>query len=263
MRRRLRAWRAGLAAVLLGLAGAAHAQDPAPPRDEVVIIGGVKSHGARQHDFPAGVPHLAELVRGAPDLPKGLHVVAYPQGWPTAPDALDRARTVVWYFDGLDRHPLRDPVLRSRFATLMDQGVGLVTLHQASTLSPGDDLPLPQWLGAARYGMPDRADELIAFTPASHPVTRGVSPFALKDEVYPTLRYAGSGVTPVLTGELHGALPDPKQQVSRPVAWVYERPGGGRSFGYTGLHYLDALDQPQLQRLILNAILWTAGAPAP
>ena len=49
----------------------------------------------------------------------------------------------------------------------------------------------------------------------------------------------------------------------RTVAWAFERPGGGRSFGFTGLHYLASLDQPELRKLLLNAIVWTAGIEVP
>jgi len=50
---------------------------------------------------------------------------------------------------------------------------------------------------------------------------------------------------------------------TRTVAWAYERDGGGRAFLFTGAHYLRAFDEPDLRRMLLNAIVWTAGMPVP
>jgi mannose-6-phosphate isomerase-like protein (cupin superfamily) len=142
----------------------------------------------------------------------------------------------------------------------MQNGVGLVLLHQASTV-PADDvtLRLERWVGGARYGMIDRADETVAFTPAEHPVSQGVSPFAYKDEFYPTVHLV-PGISPILAGRLHAvnATTGAITIETVPVAWVFTRPGGGRSFTFTGLHYLAALDNAQLRTLLLNAIAWTA-----
>ena len=47
------------------------------------------------------------------------------------------------------------------------------------------------------------------------------------------------------------------------VAWVAERPGGGRGFGYTGGHYHENWSNNQARKLVLNGILWTAGMEIP
>jgi hypothetical protein len=47
------------------------------------------------------------------------------------------------------------------------------------------------------------------------------------------------------------------------LAWTFERPNGGRSFCFSGLHYLTAFDQPQLKKMLLNAICWTSGLTVP
>ena len=75
----------------------------------VVLIGGADSEGPGRHDYPQGVRALEALLASSP----GLDVVAYPEGWPRDPAALDNATAVVWYFDGVDKHPLRDPARRA------------------------------------------------------------------------------------------------------------------------------------------------------
>jgi len=239
----------------------------------IVLIGGTKSEGPAQHDYPNGIRLLKTLVEYSPDARaiEGLVVDAYPDGWPFDPSELEGASTVVMYFDGLDRHPLLDAARRSRFEELMKKGTGLVALHQATTVPPDDThINLQRWLGGARYGMFDRATEMVTLEPAPHAVSRGLSAFTYRDEFYPTLRFvdAGRALTPILSGALHVDFREGRHLVlDRPtvstVAWTYERKGGGRSFGYTGAHYFASLDEPALRKLLLNAIFWTAGLEVP
>lgn len=240
---------------------------------KIVLIGGAPSEGPARHDYGNGIRLLAGFLQATPAARRGELVVAsYPDGWPADPRAFDGAAAVVLYFDGDTKHPLRDAAHRRQFEALMQRGVGLVALHQASTV-PADDgaIGLQRWLGGARLGMADRTTETALLRPASpaHPVANGVQAFTYRDEFYPTIRFAASGrVTPILTATLHAQYRDGKAVVEdRPepttVAWAYERPDGGRAFGFSGAHYLVALDQPMLRRTLLNAMLWTAGLDVP
>jgi quercetin dioxygenase-like cupin family protein/type 1 glutamine amidotransferase len=260
-------------AVLVGallLAGVVGAADG--PR-KIVLIGGSASEGPGRHDYPRAVRVLDDLLTSSPDLQgvAGLEVESYPDGWP--PDsALEGASTLVWYFDGLDGHPLLVAERRARFEALMRAGVGLVVLHQAMTVPAADrTLELQRWLGGVRYGMFDRATEMAEITPATpgHPVSRGLAPFTYLDEFYPTLHWPRSeSLQPILKARLHVESREGKDLVIRDpimgtVAWVYERADGGRAFGYSGAHYLAALDQPSVRKLLLNAIAWTAHIDVP
>ncbi|MCL6710663.1 ThuA domain-containing protein [Pseudomonas sp. R2.Fl] len=267
------ALRVGLALLVL-LAGAC--DGPGAGR-RIVLIGGSGSEGPGRHAYADGVRRLAAMLGESPQG-RGAQIIVFEQGWPADSAALRGASTVVLYFDGLDRHPLLDPAHREQLRELVGQGVGLVALHQASTVPAGDaSLDLRAWLGAERVGMFDRTTETATVSPAdaAHPITRGVDAFTYRDEFYPTLRFAASGVRPVLRSTLHAQYRDGAAVVEDraetvTVGWAYERPDGGRSFGYSGAHFLDALEQPMLRRVLLNAILWTAdievpddGAPLP
>jgi quercetin dioxygenase-like cupin family protein len=235
---------------------------------KVVLIGGATSDGPGRHDYPNAIRVLERLLKSSPELP-GLDIESHPDGWP-ADSAFERASAVVLYFDGLDKHPLLATERRERFDAAMRAGVGLVVLHQASTVPATDrTLDLRRWLGGARYGMFDRATEMaqIATATPAHPVSRGLVPFTYLDEFYPTLRWR-DGVQPILQAQLHVEFRDGKdlvigEPVTSTVAWVYERAGGGRAFGYTGAHYLAAFDQPTVRKMILNAIAWTARIEVP
>jgi type 1 glutamine amidotransferase len=47
------------------------------------------------------------------------------------------------------------------------------------------------------------------------------------------------------------------------VAWAYERPGGGRGFGFTGAHYHKNWGNNDFRKLVLNGLLWTAHVEVP
>ena len=262
-----RAWR-WLLPVGLCMAMACHAHD-APKK--IVLIGGSKSEGPARHDYANGIRLIASFLAALPAAQRGaLTVSSYPDGWPADPHALDGASALVLYFDGDTRHPLLDAGRRHSFEALMQAGAGLVVLHQASTVPANDaSIDLQRWLGGARFGMADRTTETTTVQVASpsHPATRGVRDFTYRDEFYPSIRFSGK-VTPILTATLHPQYRDGKWIVEdRPedttVAWSYERAGGGRSFGFTGGHYLVALDEAMLRRTLVNAILWAAHADVP
>ncbi len=58
--------------------------------------------------------------------------------------------------------------------------------------------------------------------------------------------------------------PDAKEHPGREeiVAWAFEREKG-RSFGFTGGHFHRNWGDENFRRLVVNAILWTAGVEVP
>ena len=64
-----------------------------------------------------------------------------------------------------------------------------------------------------------------------------------------------TAVKPVLT---------PRSTASKEmVAWSWERPDGGRSFGFSGLHFHDNWKREEYRRLVAQGVLWTAKLPIP
>jgi len=251
----------GRAAFALALAGVflcATAAAREPPY-RIVLIGGAKSEGPARHDYPDGIRLLKAFLESSPEVQamgKLFRIYAYPEGWPKDPAAVLGASTIVWYFDGLEKHPLRDALRRDRFESAMRYGAGLVALHQSSTVMADDKtLDLSRWLGAARFGMQDRITDAVALEPVApaHPVSRGLAATRYHDEFFPTFRFddGGRGTTPILASKQF------------PAAWAFERDGGGRSFAFSGAHYLLALDEPVVRKMVLNAILWTSGIEVP
>lgn len=255
--------------------GVGNLKAPAVAR-KVVLIGGKKSHGPGMHDFPNGIPYLAALLRAAPAF-SGVDVLTYTSGFPDDLSVLENASAIVLYFDGVMEKPapLLAPARIAALQKAMAAGAGLIALHQASTVPAGDQtVPLLEWLGAKRDGMFDRTTETATLQPATpaHPVSSGLSSVTYEDEFYPTLVFAKSGgrLTPILTaniaatsGDSMAATASPAPRAEHVVAWAYERPAGGRAFGFTGLHFLEALHRPQIRQLLVNAIAWTAHMDVP
>ena len=70
------------------------------------------------------------------------------------------------------------------------------------------------------------------------------------------------GVTPLVwSGKTHQGSPD--GGMGDLVGWVYERPTGGRSFGFTGIDAHSAWALPGMRQLVVNGILWTANLAIP
>ncbi len=47
------------------------------------------------------------------------------------------------------------------------------------------------------------------------------------------------------------------------MAWAFERPDGGRGFGFTGGHFHKNWGNENFRKIVLNAILWTAKMEVP
>jgi hypothetical protein len=111
---------------------------------------------------------------------------------------------------------------------------------------------------------------------AEHPVTRGVRRFAARDEFYYHIRLR-EGVMPLLralppasslgedgprTGNpaVRQALAD---GIPQTLAWTMDGPNRARGFGFTGGHFHHLWANPDFLKLVLNAIVWTAGMEVP
>jgi hypothetical protein len=103
----------------------------------------------------------------------------------------------------------------------------------------------------------------------NHPVLRGVKPFSAKGDgwLY-NLHFASDGFTPLLSGPVPDksrTTVDAKKHVGRDevIAWAYEREGGGRAFGFTGVDLHKNWELESQRKLVVNGILWAAKVEVP
>ncbi len=278
-------WFLGFLAALAAPAVSAAAKAPT-----IVLIGGAtQGYPPGEHDYADGVLKIERMIRASPqfaDLTPTIKV--FPTGFPTDLTKIDDADVVLLYF-GLN-YKMSDfkpasgggvsmtqvlegpPLLEMK--KLMARGVGVIALHQASTVPDRDSAsPLKDWLGGVRIGMADRSTEAapVEIAGSAHPIARGLQPFVFHDEYYPTITFSTvDKVTPILSAKVHVQFRDNKAVFEDPasphvIAWAAERPDGGRAFVFTGAHYLASFDRPQIAAMLLNALLWTSkhDVPAP
>ncbi len=256
---------------------AAEPSAAAEPNKRVLMIAGPPSHGFGAHEHYAGLKILADVLQNS-----GLGIeVTVVKGWPQDASLLASADSIVIYSDGGGGHvalPHRDAL-----ASKLKTGAGFVCIHYATEVPKGDaGNAWLKWLGG--YFETDWSviphwvanfDKLPA-----NPVTKGVKPFATNDEWYFHLRFADAGgkVTPILQAVApedtmrrgdgpHSGNPAVRKSVAakepQTVAWTFEREDGGRSFGFTGGHFHWNWGNPDVLRLVSNAILWTTKTEVP
>lgn len=234
------------------------------PADIVLVAGTVKTRDTvGHHDYLAGCRLAAALVEQTP----GVRATVVPDGWPADERILDGARALVFYARGGAKHAfLASPHRIERMQQAVDAGVGLVMLHRAVRYPGPFAARAAGWIGgvhvAGASGRGHWPTEHRNFP--EHPVTRGVSPWTIRDGWFNAIAFVDGmrGVTPVLWagadhgGAASGGVPDV-------VAWAFDRPGGGRSFCFTGLDAHSAWAVTGLRQLVVNGILWSAGLPVP
>jgi hypothetical protein len=264
MRTKTMALTACLLTVLLVTAGAVSAAGK--DARTIACIAGGRSHGYGTHEHYAAFTLLAKTLRDVP----GVRVVVH-RGWPKDDKALADADALVLNCDGGGGHLLKGRV--DEVEALVRKGVGLALLHYATGVpKEAVGLTLDTVGGYWQSGYsanPIWVAEVTALP--DHPIARGVRPFALKDEWYYGIRFreGEKGVVPILSAVPPDAgrrgKPHLEARKGQPetLAWVRERPDGGRGFGFTGLHWHWNLAHDDFRRLLLNAMVWTAGAEVP
>jgi len=245
-------------------------------KKKVVFVAGRPSHGYGAHEHNAGCTLLSRTLNE--NVP-AVHAVLYRNGWPADPTTFDNADAIVIFSDGAGGHPMLPHL--DALDKLMNKGVGLVCLHYAVDVPKGKPADcLQRWIGGhfEQFWSVNPHWTAEFRTLPQHPITRGVKPFAIEDEWYYHIRFVDDmkRVTPILTAVPpertrqgkdgpYSGNPHVRSRTGMPehVAWAYERPGGGRGFGFTGGHWHWNWGQPDFRRIVLNAIVWAAGAEVP
>ncbi|MFW6170512.1 MAG: ThuA domain-containing protein [Planctomycetota bacterium] len=239
---------------------------------KIVFVHGKASHGYGGHAYGAAFRMLAEILNE--NVPE-VNAVVVPEDEDLS--VLDTADAVMLGSDG----GRLVKTLGDRLEPLMDKGVGLGCIHY--TVDPADPKAVKRlidWIGGSyeRHWSVNPHWEAHFKSFPDHPVARGLKPFKCQDEWYYHMRFAEDmkGVTPILSAVppestrqrpfgAHSGNPHVRARSGMPevVAWVYERPGSGRGFGFTGMHTHWTWAQDSFRKSVLNALVWIAGAEVP
>jgi type 1 glutamine amidotransferase len=246
----------------------------------ILLLAGGASHGSGDHEHRAGCLLFASCLAQVP----GVKTEVVTGGWPQEERAFDGVAAIVIYSDGGGGHPFVQGNRLETLGRVMNKGVGLGCVHYAVEVpKEKGGRELLAWTGGyfeTHWSVNPFWEADFQSLPA-HPVTRGVKPFKQRDEWYYHMRFQPDmkGVTPILS-----ALPPAKtlerndgphsnnphvraavleRKEPQHVMWVYERPEGGRGFGFTGGHSHKFWGNEDFRKVVLNAILWIAHVEVP
>ncbi len=177
------------------------------------------------------------------------------------PELIDRADGVVLFLAEGAKWIQQDAARLAALERLAARGGGFVGLHWGIGCRDAKHIEKFVELFGACHGGPDRKYSVVTaateIADAKHPVMTGVEPVTLEDEFYYSLRFAqpDGTVTPLLRVKIEGE--------SRSVAWAWERPDKGRSFGFSGLHFHRNWQHEAYRRMVAQGIVWTLKLPVP
>jgi hypothetical protein len=242
----------------------------------IVFVAGTESHGARgNHEFLAAAICLARGINA--QYPGAYAAVHTKDKWPT--DLKHADAIVVLLNHGAS-------AINPAVKEAMERKAGFMAIHWGVEVEKGVQArEYLKWIGGYfetfwsvnPFWTPEFKDL------PKHDVTRGVKPFTINDEWYYHMRFVDKmeGVTPILAavpplstikGDGQKALlregnPDAYKDVAagnkQIVAWAYERPAGGRGFGFSGLHKHANLGDDNYRTLLLNAVAWVTNLEVP
>jgi hypothetical protein len=213
------------------------------PKTKVLLIGKDPDHPYGSHMYL----HTCGVLAKCLELTPGIET-AVSNGWPKDAKTLEGVKAIAIYTSPAAELLLDGPH-RDNVAKLMKSGVGLVTIHWASSIKKDNLERLgPTWLSYAGGTSPLK--QLLS----EHPICHGWKEYEIDDEYYmnPTIEKA----KPLLqVRETKG-----KDVI---VGWVYEREGGGRSFATTLGHPYKNFQIEAFRRMVVNGILWAAHVEVP
>jgi len=262
----------------------------APPVRKLILIAGKPSHPPGMHEFNAGVQLIHQCLKGVDSLDTRFVL----NGWPEDESIFKGADAVVFYMDGGRRHELVQE--NGRRLKLVDEwtrrGMGIGCMHYGvEVIRDQAGVQFQKWIGGHYEHMfscnPIWEPDFKTFP--EHPISRGVKPFSISDEWYFNMRFIGNlpgnraaqargtKFVPILVAtpsdEVRGGPyvypKGPYDHIqdntgrSEAMLWAVERRDGGRGFGFTGGHFHKNWGHDDYRRVVLNSLLWVAGAQVP
>ena len=241
---------------------------------KIVFLAGEKSHAPKTHEYEKGLRLFKSCLESSGDV-GNIQAELYPNGWPSDPGTLDGADCIVLYSDGSDAkedaHPFLVDERMEIIARQMKRGCGLVVIHYSTIVSSkkaGEEFL--EWVGGYFdyengtgprnwYSKIQFAETMTQLASPGHPISQGVRPFRLNEEYYYNMRFRedDARLIPIL------ATPIPGEPDVQTVAWAVQRRDGGRGFVFTGGHMHSNWYLPDLLKMMLNGIVWSAKINVP
>ena len=217
---------------------------------------GPDGHPPTAHEFMAGTHVLSELLKPYTNIQ--VTITKADEPWSEGPKLIDAADGVVMLVTQGARWMQTDPERFAAFKRLGARGGAFVGLHWSVGAKEAKFIPGQlALLGATRGGEQRKytvMEAQLKRVAPQHPVLAGIGDFRVYDEFYYALDQA-PGIQPLQTAFIDGK--------DETATWVWERPDGGRSFGFVCLHFHSNWQMPEYRRLVLQGVLWSLKQPTP
>lgn len=229
------------------------------PKRLLLLSQGPDGHPPQTHEYAAGLQLLEQLLKKSPGL-EMLQLRA-DDPWREGPELLQRADGVVLFLSEGARWLQNEPKRLEAFQRLAARGGGFTVIHWGMGAREAKHIDSAVKLLGGCHGGPDRkykvVDTSADLPDQRHPIVTGIKPFKVRDEFYYQLKFAQptEKVKPILRVRIDNA--------AETVAWAWERPEGGRSFGFSGLHFHENWKVPEYRRLMVQGVLWSLKLPIP
>ena len=218
-------------------------------------------HPPSTHEYMPAQRVLAACLRNVDGL--RTTIVQADGPWLEGPRLVDDADGVVLFVSEGAKWLSAQPRRLQAFARLAERRGGLVVIHWGMGTRDAANIETFLKLFGGCHGGPDRKYTVVSnadcqVAAPAHPVVTAVRSFRLpREEFYYQLKWVepSGGITPLIRVPIEGVV--------ETVCWAWQRPDGGRSFGFSGLHFHNNWRHTQYRRLIAQAALWSIKVPIP
>jgi type 1 glutamine amidotransferase len=251
--RALRLVGCGLAVLILASFAAHGAARGAEPKRLLLLGQSPDGHPPGTHEYMAGLKILGKLLEGTPGL--AVSLVKADEPWKEGPELINGCDGVVMFLSQGAKWCQADPRRMEALEKLAARGGGLSGLHWGIGSRDDADVPAYVRLMGGCHGGRDRKFKFLEtdlrVADREHPIARGVADLRLRDEFYYQLKLVPSAerLVPLLKADIDGE--------AHTVSWCWERPDGGRTFGFSGLHFHDNWGREEYRRYVTQGVLWT------
>jgi len=229
------------------------------PKKLLLVGQGPDGHPPQTHEYAAAMNILEKCLKPVAGIE--ITLVKADGAWKEGPELIARTDAVVFFVSEGAAWLQLDPKRFEALQAMAKRGGGIVVIHWGMGCKEAKYIePFVNLVGGC-HGGPDRKFQVVEtdLTPAAdkHPILTGIGPMKHKEEFYYQLKFAkeAKGLQPLL----QATIEDKKET----VCWAWDRPDGGRSFGFSGLHFHENWKKQEYRRLIAQAVLWTLKLPVP
>lgn len=243
--------------LVLLVAATSRADDRA---QRLLLIGqGPDNHKPTTHEYMPAMALMSSLLARVDGVQ--TVVVRADGNWEGGPDLVDSADGVFLFVSQGAKWLSDDPHRLAAFRRLARRKGGLACWHWGMGTQSAEPIANFVQLFGGCHGGPDRKhrvmDVSVRLAAREHPVLSGIKPFDVREEFYYALKFGADPkrIQPLLQIEADGG--------THTVCWAWQRPDGGRSFGFSGGHFHDRWRMPEYRRLAVQGALWTLGRELP